>query len=575
MLVSLHVKNMALIREAEVEFGPGLNSMTGETGAGKSIVIGAVNIALGTGNFKDYVPEDADYALVELVFSTKNRHVLAMLERQDLPCEDGEILITRKYKGGRSTSKINGETVPVSFVRELASGLIDIHGQHEHQSLLYAKNHLSILDSFAKTETEPLLKACREQYRRYQKAKREWEQASSSNQERAKELDFLQFEIQEIRSAALLPGEDEELENSYRVMVHGQKIMEALAEAGGLTGAGDCEGIEAEIGRAARALSAVRGYDEALEDLGSTLEDIESLVGEFNRSLSEYMDNLVFDAQALREMEERLDLINRLKVKYGNSIEEIENACREKEKRVEILMNYESYLEGLRRTLEQSRKALFATASELSKVRKIYAKDLSKQIQSALIDLNFLEVRFEIAFEKLPEPGEDGMDAICFQISMNPGLPLKPLGSVASGGELSRIMLAIKAVMADRDQIETLIFDEIDTGISGRTAQKVSEKMALIAGSHQILCITHLAQIAAMADQHYIIEKKPADSKTVTNIGLLTEKESIEELARILGGAKITDAVLENAREMKELASRMKRNFSTIRKNTQQNTRVE
>ncbi len=561
MLAGLHVKNMALIREAEVEFGPGLNIMTGETGAGKSIVIGAVNIALGTGNFKDYVPKDADYALVELIFTTENPRVRELLKKQDLPFEDGEIILTRKYKGGRSTSKVNGETVPLAFVRELSGELIDIHGQHEHQSLLYAKNHLGILDSFARKETEPFLHTIREEYRSYQKAKKEWEQASATDQERTKELDFLQYEIQEIQSAALRPGEDEELESSYRVMVNGQKIMEALSEAGNLTGVGSFGGAEDEIGRAARALSAVRGYDSSLEELGNTLEDIESLIGEFNRSLSDYMDTLVFDPQALRETEERLDLINRLKSKYGNTIEEILNSLQEKEERVGLLMNYESYRESLKEKLEESSRALWSTAAELSNVRKEYAKLLAKQIRSALVDLNFLDVQFEIAFEELPEPTEEGIDAVCFQISMNPGLPLRPLGSVASGGELSRIMLAIKAVMADKDHIETLIFDEIDTGISGRTAQKVSEKMAVIAGNHQILCITHLAQIAAMADQHFIIEKKPADSKTVTNIGQLTEEESIQELARILGGAKITDAVVENAREMKEMATNIKRGY--------------
>ncbi|MCD7882283.1 MAG: DNA repair protein RecN [Lachnospiraceae bacterium] len=558
MLAGLHVKNMALIREAEVEFGPGLNIMTGETGAGKSIVIGSVNIALGTGNFKDYVPEDADYALVELIFTTENPHVLELMKQKDLPCEDGEIILARRYKGGRSTSKVNGETVPLSFVRTLAQELIDIHGQHEHQSLLYAKNHLTILDSFAREETAPLLQQCREEHRRYQKAKREWEAAFASQKDRVKELDFLQYEIQEIQSAALRPGEDEELESSYRIMVNGQKIMETLSEAGNLTGAGGYGGAEEEISRAARALSSVRGLDDTLEGLGATLEDMESLIGEFNRSLTEYMDNLVYDPGQLNETQERLDLINGLKVKYGNTIEEILEACREKEERVEILMNYEEYLAGLRRTLDESAKSLRETAGKLSDVRKEFALVLAEKIRAALVDLNFLDVRFEIAFEELPEPGEDGMDSICFEISMNPGLPLRPLGSVASGGELSRIMLAIKAVMADRDNIETLIFDEIDSGISGRTAQKVSEKMAVIAGSHQILCITHLAQIAAMADEHFIIEKKPADSKTVTNIAVLSEEESVTELARILGGAQITDTVMQNAREMKELASRIK-----------------
>lgn len=559
MLVSLHVKNMALIREAEVEFGSGLNIMTGETGAGKSIVIGSVNIALGTGNFRDYVPEDADYALVELVFSTKNPQVLQLLEEQDIPCEEGEVIITRKYKGGRSISKINGETVPVSFVRELASQLIDIHGQHEHQSLLYAKNHLTILDDFAGDALSELLKQCREKYRRYQKTKREYEEAKSSSAERAKEIDFLQFELNEIEAAALCPGEDEELEIQYRRMTNGQKILEALSETASLTGASGYSGASDEIGRAARVLNGVGTYDDTLGDLSGMLGDVESLLGDFNRSLSDYMDGFTFDGQELRTVQDRLDLINRLKTKYGNSIENILDEAKKKEERLEILTNYEEYIAKLQASYESEKSGLQKTADRISKIRKTYAKQLAKRITDALIDLNFLDVRFEIEFKEMEEPGESGKDEICFLISTNPGLPLKALGSVASGGELSRIMLAIKAVMADKDEVGTLIFDEIDTGISGRTAQKVSEKMALIARNHQLLCITHLAQIAAMADHHYIIEKKPAYSKTVTNIGLLGEEESIAELARILGGAKITDTVLESAREMKELAKNTKK----------------
>ena len=559
MLVSLHVKNMALIREAEVEFGKGLNIMTGETGAGKSIVIGSVNIALGTGNFKDYVPEDADYALVELVFTTDSPRVRQMMDDQDIPFEDQDIIITRKFKGGRSVSKVNGETVPVAFVKELSSELIDIHGQHEHQSLLYGKNHLNILDGFAGEELSSLLKDCQQQYHGFQKIKREWQKANKEESERAKELDFLQFEVNEIEAAALQIGEDEELEASYRLMVNGQKIMEALSETGALTGATGFSGASDEIGRAARVIGSVRDYDETLGQLSDTLLDVESLMGDFNRGLSDYMDQFTFDEQELRRIEERLDLINRFKTKYGNTIEKIIEAGRQKRERLEVLSNYEAYLCNLKAEYEKKEKELKKTANEISKIRKSYAKQLSAKITEALIDLNFLEVRFDIDFKELKEVGENGQDEICFMISTNPGLPLRPLGSVASGGELSRIMLAIKAVMADKDEVETLIFDEIDTGISGRTAQKVSEKMAVIAGNHQILCITHLAQIAAMADHHYVIEKKPADSKTVTNIGLLTEEESVLELARILGGAKITDTVLQSAREMKELAKNEKK----------------
>ncbi len=559
MLVSLHVKNMALIREAEVEFGEGLNIMTGETGAGKSIVIGSVNIALGTGNFRDYVPEDADYALVELVFSSENEAVRRMLEEQDIPFEDGEVIIARRYKAGRSVSKVNGETVPVSFVRELAAELIDIHGQHEHQSLLYEKNHLKILDGFAGEQIEEKLALCREQYRAFRQAKKQLSEADAGEAERAKELDFLKFERNEIESAALVPGEDEELESEYRRMSNGQKIMEALSETAALTGAGDYSGAGDEVSRAMRAFGTAVLYDESLGDLEQTLADIESMLNDFNRGLSGYMDDFVFDAQKLRETEERLDLINRLKTKYGNSIEQILEAGRAKAERIEILTNYDAYLADLRKNYEQSKIVLRKTADEISSIRKKCALQLSKEIQDALVDLNFLDVRFEISFRELEEPGENGRDEVRFLISMNPGLPLKPLADVASGGELSRIMLALKAVMADRDEIGTLIFDEIDSGISGRTAQKVSEKMAVIARKHQVLCITHLAQIASMADHHFIIEKKPADSKTVTNIGLLSEEESVEELARILGGAKITQTVLDSAREMKELAKNAKK----------------
>lgn len=342
-------------------------------------------------------------------------------------------------------------------------------------------------------------------------------------------------------------------------MANGQKIMEALSETGTLTGANGCAGAEDEIGHAVRALAAVQSYDDGLEELGTSLGEIEALLNDFNRSLSGYMDEFTFDAQAMKETEERLDLLNRLKTKYGNTLEEILEFAEEKRQRMDVLMNYETYIEGLQREYEQKKKEFLRLTDEISQIRKDYAKKLSDQIVAALVDLNFLDVRFEIAFKKLAEPNENGGDEVCFMISTNPGLPLRPLASVASGGELSRIMLAIKAVMADKDAVETLIFDEIDTGISGRTAQKVSEKMAVIAKNHQLLCITHLAQIAAMADQHYIIEKKPANSKTVTNIGLLSEEESVQELARILGGARITDTVLESAREMKELAESMKK----------------
>lgn len=550
---------MALIEEVEVEFGKGLNILTGETGAGKSIILGAVNIALGTGNFRDYVPENAEYALVELVFVSHQEAVRCRLDEMEIPFEDGEIIISRRYRNGRSISKVNGETVPVSFVKELASELIDIHGQHEHQSLLYPVKHLEILDQYAGSEIHELKEQYTAQYHAYTSAHRNLEKARKDEAGRAKELDFLQFEIQEISSAALQPGEDEELESQYRLMANGQKIMEALSEAGALTGCGTDRGASDSVGHALRVLTGVRDMDAELDSLGTMLEEIDSLMNDFNRGLADYMDSFTFDEQEMRRIEERLDLLNRLKAKYGKNLEDILHYQKEKEERLQVLENYEAYLAQLRADYENSSHALLQTADRITGIRKRWADRLSEKITEALVDLNFLEVRFEIRFDRLERPCENGMDAVCFMISTNPGMPLRPLGDVASGGELSRIMLAIKAVMAEQDAVDTLIFDEIDTGISGRTAQKVSEKMAVIARNHQIICITHLAQIASMADEHFLIEKHPSEGRTITTIVPLSEEKSITELARILGGAKITQAVLENAREMKELAADTKK----------------
>lgn len=559
MIISLHVKNMALIEEVEVEFGRGLNILTGETGAGKSIILGAVNIALGTGNFRNFVPEGAEYALVELVFSSSQTSVRARLEEMDIPFEDGEVIISRRYKNGRSISKVNGETVPVSFVRELASDLIDIHGQHEHQSLLYPAKHLEILDKYAGGELAGWKEQCARQYRAYTAAQKKLAKARHEEAGRAKEMDFLQFELQEIEAASLQPGEDQELENQYRLMANGQKIIEALSEAGALTGCGGGGGAADSVGHALRAMGQVSDFDQEIGSLCGMLEEIEGLMNDFNRAMADYMDGFSFDGQEMQRIEERLDLLNRLKAKYGKTLEDILAYQKEREERLHVLENYEEYLIQLRADYEKCSKEILMTSRKISEIRRRCAKELSEKITAALVDLNFLDVRFQIEFELLDRPCEHGMDSVCFQISTNPGMPLRPLGDVASGGELSRIMLAIKAVMADQDAVDTLIFDEIDTGISGRTAQKVSEKMAVIARNHQIICITHLAQIASMADEHFMIEKHPSGSRTVTTIEELSEEESIAELARILGGAKITQAVLDNAREMKELAADTKK----------------
>ena len=553
MLVSLHVKNMALIEEQEVAFGPGLNIMTGETGAGKSILIGSLNVALGAGSFKDYVPEGADYALVELVFVTENRETLERLEKMDIPVEEGQVVISRKYQNGRSISRINGETVNQSLIRELAAGLIDIHGQHQHQSLLYPKNHLRILDEFAREDLGDKKAVCQKNWEEYRSVCRELEEALAEDADRAKQIDFLHFEIQEIEDASLRPGEDQELEEAYSRMANSQKIMEALSEARQFVGA---EGGAWELaGRAARALGSVAGYGKELEELQGELMQVEDLLGDLDRGLASCGENFAWDEEEFYRIGQRLDLINHLKAKYGKNIQDIFAYLEEKQEKLNRLTDYENYLETLRQKKQQLKERLCRVAEEISAVRKKHGKILAETIRSSLQDLNFPDVQFQ----KLEEPGPLGMDEVCFMISMNPGMPLRPLQEVASGGELSRIMLAIKAVMAGRDEIETLIFDEIDTGISGRTAQKVSEKMAVIAGTRQVICITHLAQIAAMADCHLAIEKRVEKGRTITGVRRLNRQEQVEELARILGGVEITDAVRLNAGEMKEMAERTKK----------------
>lgn len=558
MLLNLHVKNMALIRELEIDFGRGLNILTGETGAGKSILIGSVNVALGMQNFKGFVSEDADTALVELVFSVEETSLKDKIEAMGIAVEDGQIILSRRLVNGRSISKVNGETLPVSAIRELASLLIDIHGQHEHQSLLYQKNHLKILDEFAKEELGILKEKGTVLYAEYAKLKKQMEASSLDEASRKKESDFLQYEIQEIEDCALRPGEDEELEQRYRKMANARKIAEDASEAYRLTSDGPTNAADA-VSKALQRLTGVGSYDEALSGITDQLAEIENLLADFNRELSGYLSELTFDEAEFSQTETRLDTINRMKTKYGSTIQDILSYKEEKERRLQELLDYDTYREKLEQNYRASEERLRANAREMSEIRSRYAAALEKMIRAELVDLNFLETDFEVRVEQTAALGANGFDDVCFLISLNPGSPRRPLAEVASGGELSRIMLALKTVLAENDDMQTLIFDEIDVGISGRTAQKVSEKMAVIAANHQVLCITHLAQIASMADHHYFIEKSIRDGATVTDIRELARQESVEELARILGGAQITPLTLESAKEMKEMAEATKK----------------
>lgn len=554
MLIHLHVKNLALIEDIEVEFGPGLNILTGETGAGKSVLLGSMQLILGGRTARDMIRTGASCALVELLFQVENKKAEQALNSLGIFTEEGQVLLSRKIMDGRSINKINGETCTVGQMKAAAECLLDIHGQHEHQSLLYQEKQLEILDAYGREKIRPAKKAVRQSYEEYRKYMRALKELDTDEEQRNREKAFLEFEISEIEKAHLVPGEDEELETLYRRLNNGKLILETLQSVHSLTGYDSGQGAGEAVGTGVRELLRVTEYDTQLESMAETLQEIDGLLNDFNRELSSYVEDLSFDDETLYETEKRLDQINGLKAKYGRTIEEILEYQNTQQQKLEKLARYEENFLEARQNLKKAEEQLEKDSYVLSEIRKDYSKTLTEKIIEGLRDLNFLDVKFRIDFQRKQEFTDNGYDSIEYEISTNPGESVKPLGRIVSGGELSRIMLAIKAILADRDQIETLIFDEIDTGISGRTAQKVSEKMAVIGSCHQVLCITHLPQIAAMADTHFEIEKHQKGSETITEIHPLGERESVRELARLLGGAEITEAVLKNAMEMKELA---------------------
>lgn len=557
MLESLHVKNLALIDETEIVFGKGLNILSGETGAGKSILLGALHLALGGRVAKEMLRDESADAVVEAVFSVRDERQRKLLEEMDLPIYEDEVILSRRITESRTVARINGETVPAAKLKQAGSVLLDIYGQQEHQSLTQKKKHMELLDTYGKMEIEPARERVREAFAAYREKRKELDEADMDDRERARELSFLEHETEEIEAAGLSVGEDETLEREYRRQSNGKKILEAVSGAyqqtGGMDGASD------QIGRAIRALSGVEHYDDRLAGFMSMLTDIDGLLNDLNRELFEYQESEAFDARAFAETETRLDEINRLKEKYGNSIEEILAACETKRQRMEQLSSYDSYVAELKAETARLEERLKEACGQLSDVRKKYASRLVRTVEAALRDLNFLDVSFDMQFDQLDHYTSNGTDDGEFMISTNPGEPLKPLRNIASGGEMSRIMLAMKTVLAENDAIDTLIFDEIDSGISGRTAQAVSEKLSVVARDYQVVCITHLPQIAAMADRHFLIEKQVEGGATVSRISLLSREGSIRELARMLGGTEITEKVLENAEEMKNLADNKKR----------------
>lgn len=564
MLESIRVKNVALIDEAEAEFHKGLNILTGETGAGKSILLGSVQLALGAKADKGLIRRGEESAFVELVFSLDEEQKEALSEFDISPDEE-LLILQRKIYPGKSICKMNGETVTLKTMQNVAELFIDIHGQREHQSVLKAAKQEEILDDYCKNRISDLLEELEKTYRSYREEEALLKEAEKMDGSHIKELELSRYELDEIEKADLKEGEDEILEGRYERLSNAKKIQEAVGGVESILQNENGSGILNGISLAIRQLKEAGNLDEALQDEMQQLSDAETILQECSRSLDRYLDGFSMEEEDLGAVEERLNLINRLKDRFGREIADILEYGRKLSEKINKLENFEHYNEELKEKHEKTKAAYFKLAAKLHEIRSSEGEKLKEEMEKALKDLNFEQCAFLVKTEY--DEGmmsKKGCTRVVFQISLNPGEPLKDLSAVASGGELSRIMLALKSIFADKDHTGTLVFDEIDAGISGRTAWKVSEKLAVLRERHQVLCITHLPQIAAMADAHFCIEKTVEGEKTKTCIRLLEKSESIREIGRLLGTDQLTDAVLKNASEMKDLAEQTKQSQSKI-----------
>ena len=552
MLDRLMVKDLALIEKSVVEFGPGLNILTGETGAGKSILLGSIQLALGQKANKDMIRHGSEQALIELSFSLGEEKEAELKElEEDLEIEEGSLIIRRKISEKKSENRVNDLSVTLAKLREISGELLDLHGQHEHHSLLKEGAHLAILDSFMARRGGRILSEVKEAYENYREKKKKVEAYSLPEEERKRELDFLQFELEELSSANLKPGEEEQLSKDYAVYENRDRLKSLLLRV-------QEELADRDFHGPVKNLEEAVDYDESLKNVLDTAYELEAVGEDCLRAVEHYLDHSEMDEEKFFLLGERLDTIRSLMMKYGGTEEKALEALSKKEERLRFLTDYEKEKALMEEALARSEEELREKAERLSLERQKTAKELEERIQQEMQELGFLDTRFTFRFEKKREISEKGLDEVESYVSLNPGEPLRPLREVGSGGELSRIMLSIKTVLADTDAVPTLIFDEIDTGISGRTAEKVGEKLEKIAKNHQVILITHLPQIAAKADRHFLIEKNVQEGKTKTEIHALNEEASLKELARLLGGEELTEAALQNARSLKAKAKEKK-----------------
>ncbi len=549
MLRSLSIRNFAIIEKLDIDFGPGLNVLTGETGAGKSILMGALNVILGGRAGTEMVRGGADRASVDAVFDlSSSRETLDALEEMGFAAEEEQLFLSREIgASGKSAARVGGRPASVAQLREIGDWLVDLHGQHEHQSLLAVTRHLDMLDDWGGKEVLALREQVGDAYRILRSLEVERAALETDARERARLLDLYGFQAREITEANLVEGEEEELRADSRRLANAQTLAESAESASaGLTGEG---GTVESLSAVRRSLEDMAKLDDRLAPIAESVAAAMYSLEESARDLLNYQDSIEHDPERLQQVEERLELFSNLKRKYGDTVEEIIEYGRDVSKKLEALGHSEE--RGLELDVEvaPARERLEALCAELSQLRLKRAREFADSVLSELHDLAMERTRFEVQIEQ-GEPTLSGTDRVEFLISPNPGEPLRPLAKIASGGEISRVMLAIKSAMARQDPLPTMVFDEIDVGVGGRTASVIGDKLATLAKNAQILCITHLPQIAGRADSHYYIEKRVSGNRTTVAVSPLLDADRVEELARMLGGADVTETVLQHAREM-------------------------
>ena len=552
MLEHLHIRNVALIKESEISFGDGLNILTGETGAGKSMIIDSLQFALGGRAGKDFLRHGEKQAAVEALFSVQSQALTEKLAENGIaPEEDGTLLITRTLsEAGKSVCRINGSTVTVGMLKEIAEDMIDIYGQHEHQSLLNPVKHIRLLDRFCGAGFGEAMEEYKNSRQRLKDLEKQLAILIGDESQREQRMDMLLFQKEEIEAAELQEGEEDALLEQKKRLSSMERLIRLTGESVTLLYDGDDRAPSAcdQLGDALAKLQEAAEYDAALSPLADALADGYAAVEDCARELKREAEEQEADPEELERIEERLQLFYKLKRKYGGSIEAVLEFYEKAVQELEFLSNSSEKAAELSAKKAEEEKRLSALAETLTARRRATAEQVEEQIETALHDMEMKHARFHIQIEEKADWGADGKDKVEFLISANAGEPLKPLAKIASGGEMSRVMLALKTVLVDADEIGTFIFDEIDTGVSGRTARRVGEKMRFLGGKRQLLCITHLPQIAAMADNHFLIEKESDAGETVTRVTALDEEGAVREVARLMND--VTETTLAAAREL-------------------------